>query len=297
MALPSLAPRASRVTPSQLSALVEHVRGAQRLLCVTGAGISTPSGIPDYRSPNGSYSRGHKPMLHAEFTSSARAQQRYWARSFVAWRYFSRAAPNAAHLALAELERRGWLRGGLVTQNVDGLHEAAGQRRCVDLHGRIDRVECMRCRAVTARAAMQTRLLEANGALGERLSLLADSSELRADGDMQLADEEASAFVVPTCEACGGLLKPAVTFFGGSVDRERADMASAAVQEADALLVVGSSLQVYSAYRLARMASEQSIPIALLNTGPTRADALASLRIEADAAEVLPAVVSQLPSS
>ena len=162
MRLTSLSPLAPAAKPEQIRALVELIRGSHRLLAVTGAGLSTASGIPDYRSLNGSYSRGHKPILHSEFVKSEAARRRYWARSFVGWSYFARAEPNAAHHALAALEARGLLAGGLITQNVDGLHSAAGQRRVLDLHGRIDAVECLACQQRTQRAAFQQRLAEAN---------------------------------------------------------------------------------------------------------------------------------------
>ena len=169
--LRSLAPAAPALAESELAALVAHVRGASRLACITGAGISTHSGIPDYRSPRGSYSRGHKPMTHQEFVKSAANRQRYWARSFVGWQYFSRARPNPAHDALAALEAAGWLRGGLITQNVDGLHMQAGSRQCLHLHGRIDTVECQQCGALSPRAELQGRLAEANGAWAAARSL------------------------------------------------------------------------------------------------------------------------------
>ena len=297
--LRSLAPLAPRAADSELQALADHVRSASRLLCITGAGISTHSGIPDYRSPSGSYSRGHKPMQHLEFMKSSNNRQRYWARSFLGWQFFSRAQPNAAHSALASLEAQGWRRGGLSTQNVDGLHLAAGSRRCLHLHGRIDTVECQACGALSPRAELQLALKEANRAWAEERSLdrpkASTPVELRADGDLELRDSDVLDFVVPSCTRCGdGILKPHVTFFGGSVPKESVEEAAAAVADADALLVVGSSLQVFSAFRLARAAAQASLPIAILNFGPTRADELATLKIDCDAAEVLPIIATRL---
>ena len=295
--LPSLSPPAPPLSPMDLHALSSHIAGAERLLVVTGAGISTASGIPDYRSPHGSYSRGHKPIQHAEFCNSPSARQRYWTRSFVGWRYFSRAAPNVAHLALADLEARGFARAGLVTQNVDGLHSAAGHQDVLDLHGRIDAVECLGCGAQSARAAWQARLAEWNPAWAAAVAAnMPLPNEMRADGDSEVAEEDTRAFVVPSCTSCGeGIVKPAVTFFGGSVPPERVTAAADAVEAADAVLVVGSSLQVFSAFRIARAASRRGLPIAILNNGPTRADDLPGVwRVEADACEALPLAVEQV---
>tara|TARA_B110001452_G_scaffold179841_1_gene150972 strand:+ start:952 stop:1971 length:1020 start_codon:yes stop_codon:yes gene_type:complete len=297
--LRSLAPVCPTLADSQFQALISHCRTASRLLCISGAGISTHSGIPDYRSPSGSYSRGHKPMQHMEFIKSAKNRQRYWARSFVGWQYFSRAQPNAAHKALVELEAAGWLQGGIVTQNVDGLHSAAGSQRCIDLHGRIDAVHCQSCGHLSPRAELQARLEEANHVWAHDRSLAnpkaSTPTELRADGDLELSDADVQDFEVPSCLRCGdGVLKPHVTFFGGSVPAESVEAAADAVADADAVLVVGSSLQVFSAFRLVRAASQASLPIAILNVGPTRADDLSTLRIAADAADVLPRLARTL---
>ena len=289
--LASLAPPAEALTPTQLMALVDHVSSSRRLLALTGAGISTASGIPDYRSPQGSYSRGHKPIQNMEFLKSESKRRRYWARSFMGWQYFSRARPNAAHIALAELEACGQLGGGVVTQNVDGLHSEAGQRTVIDLHGRIDEVHCRGCGERTQRRALQDRLSSANSAWAEWMASRRKSPfELRADGDLELDDDECAAFAVPACDACGGVLMPGVTFFGGSVPLEKVEAANDALADCDALLVIGSSLQVFSAFRLARGAAERGLPIVILNNGPTRADELVppELRIACDACEVLP---------
>ena len=292
-ALSSLSPSAPVAKPEQIRQLVEHIRGARRLLCVTGAGLSTTSGIPDYRSPNGSYSRGHKPIQHAEFVKSEANRRRYWSRSFVGWRYFSRAEPNAAHHALAALEMHGHLAGGLITQNVDGLHSAAGHQHVLDLHGRIDTVECLACEQRTERATLQQRLAEANAAWVDSLGPVLPN-EVRADGDSEIDAAAADALIIPSCEACGGVLKPGVTFFGGSVPPQTTKAAADAVASADALLVLGTSMQVFSAYRIARAAAQASLPIAIVTNGETRADDLASLRVAADVCEVLPRVLEQL---
>lgn len=293
--LQSLAPHIPRLAALELEPIIKHISQARRLLVVTGAGMSTGSGIPDYRSPNGSYSRGHKPMQHKEFVSSEANRRRYWTRSFVGWRYFSQAEPNAAHFALADLEANGFLQGGLITQNVDGLHSKAGNRSVLDLHGRIDAVECIKCGDVTPRDRLQHRLRACNEEWAAGLETLLPS-EFRADGDSEI--EETENFVVPSCERCGiGILKPAVTFFGGTVPVVTVDAAARAVREADSLLVLGSSMQVFSAFRIARAAAQAGKPIAILNSGPTRADEFAHVRIAADVCEELPRVVEALSMS
>mmetsp|Transcript_31214 Transcript_31214/g.72595 ORF Transcript_31214/g.72595 Transcript_31214/m.72595 type:complete len:227 (-) Transcript_31214:435-1115(-) len=220
---------------------------------------------------------------------------RYWARSFVGWEFFSRAQPNAAHRALVALEARGHICAGLITQNVDGLHQAAGSKSCIDLHGRIDAVECLGCGHRSSRASMQERLRKDNAAWLQSTGLLgALPVELRADGDSQLNDEQIRGLRVPACEVCGGILKPAVTFFGGSVPNEVVQRARAAVLAADCLLVIGSSLQVFSAFRFARQAAQEKVPIAIINIGETRADDLATMRIECDAVDVMEGVLSRI---
>lgn len=292
--LVSMAPEAARCTSSQIAALHEHVaRAAGRLLVITGAGVSTHSGIPDYRSPNGSYSRGHKPIQHMEFVRSEKSRQRYWTRSFVGWQYFSRAEPNAAHLALAEMEAHAFA-DNLITQNVDGLHSEAGSQSVLDLHGRIDLVECLSCGDISRRDVHQERLRDANPEFAASLEPLLPT-ELRADGDMELDDRAAESFQIPSCARCGdGVLKPGVTFFGGSVPPAIVQAAADAVERADALLVLGSSLQVFSAFRLARAAAKADLPIAIVSNGPTRADDLATLKIEADVCDAVPRVLSEL---
>eukprot|EP00962_Isochrysis_galbana_P059677 scaffold33388_cov122-Isochrysis_galbana.AAC.9 len=295
--LRSLAPNAAKATRSQLEALIGLAREAKRLLLLTGAGVSTHSGIPDYRSPNGSYSKGHKPMQHGEFVNSEAARRRYWARSYVGFGFFSRARPNAAHVAAAALQARSLLAGGVVTQNVDGLHQAAGSVGVVDLHGRIDIIECLGCGEASSRVRLQERLAQLNGQWLSRFGLsgVATAAAARADGDAEVTSEACASFEVPHCEACGsGVLKPGVTFFGGSVPLVTVEAARAAVEAADAVLVAGSSVQTFSAFRLVKLAAEAGKPVGLLNIGPSRADPIASFKIESDAADVLPALVGAL---
>ncbi len=251
-----------------------------RVFVLTGAGISTASGIPDYRDADGQWKRT-PPVTWQSFTGDRLTHARYWARSFIGWPRMAGARPNAAHQALAR-----WQHGGrlacLLTQNVDGLHQRAGSDAVIDLHGRIDQVICLACQGRTPRAELQVRLHQANPAWH---GLEAGTAP---DGDADLDGQDFSRFSVPACLDCGGMLKPDVVFFGENVPRARYEAARQALADADALLVIGSSLMVYSGYRFARMAHEAGKPIALLNRGRTRADDLASLRLEGDCVAVLP---------
>lgn len=278
---------------SSLTELQSLITGTKRLVVLTGAGCSTESGIPDYRSPGGAWTR-HKPIQYSAFVRSAEVRRFYWARSFRGWPRFASARPNDAHRALAALERMGRVHQ-LITQNVDDLHQEAGSRAVVQLHGRNRVVVCLGCGAEQAREAIQQRLQTLNagwlaGASWERLR--GDEADFAPDGDAGVARELVGSFEVPSCDRCGdGVLKPAVVFFGESVPREKVDYAMRRVDEADALLVVGSSLTVWSGYRFARRAAERGIPIAIVNIGPTRADDLATLKVEERCGSVLRAVV------
>lgn len=253
----------------------------RRVFVLTGAGISTGSGIPDYRGPDGVWKR-RAPITYQAFTRDAAMRARYWARSFVGWPMVARAEPNAAHAALVRLESRGRIRG-LVTQNVDGLHARAGQRDVLDLHGRIDRVICLECRTPVARADVQTELAAAHPDWSASLATIAP------DGDADLERIDLDRVRPPVCRACGGMLKPDVVFFGENVPAERVSAAVQALREADAMLVVGSSLMVYSGFRFARLAHEMEKPLALLTRGVTRADSLASLKLDVDCVPALAA--------
>lgn len=261
--------------------LAGFVQRHRRLLVLTGAGCSTDSGIPDYRGADGSW-KHRRPMPFAEFAASASARRRYWAGSLRGWPRVRDARPNAAHLALARLEAAGRV-VRVVTQNVDGLHQRAGSRRAVDLHGRLDTVECLECGACVARDDMQALLERWNPAF------MVESAEARPDGDAGVADC-LDAFRVPDCRDCGGVLKPAVVFYGENVPGHRVDEAMAALARADALLVVGSSLMVYSGLRFVLVAERLGLPVAAVNRGFTRADDRLHLKVEDDCASVLPAV-------
>ena len=273
--------------PAQVDALVQLVRDRQ-VVVLTGAGCSTESGIPDYRGPD-TPPRPRPPIQHREFIDHAHTRQRYWARSALGWSRFSAARPNAAHAALAELEHRGAI-AGLITQNVDSLHGAAGSRSVVELHGALARVRCLDCAEVTTRDALQARLAAANPAWFDRTQRVV----LAPDGDSDLADELVAEFAMVACDACAGTLMPDVVFFGGSVPRATLDAAWALFDRAAVLLVVGSSLTVFSGYRFVRRAAERGIPVAILNRGPTRGDVHAALRIDARAGLALGQLVRAL---
>jgi NAD-dependent SIR2 family protein deacetylase len=261
------------------SALADFIERHERLLVVTGAGCSTGSGIPDYRDADGQWKRS-PPITLQTFMGDDHARARYWARSMVGWRRFGKAGPNEAHRALARLEDQGKLRL-LVTQNVDRLHQAAGSRRVVDLHGRLDEVRCMSCDHREPRGALQARLAELNP---KWTGLDAGDAP---DGDADLEADDFSSFSIPPCPQCGGVLKPDVVFFGELVPRVRVESVLQGLQEADAVLVVGSSLMVHSGYRYVRTAAEAGLPVAAVNLGRTRADELLSLKVDAPCAQAL----------
>ncbi len=238
---------------------------------LSGAGISTESGIPDYRGPSGA-ERRHAPMTYQAFLNDAVARRRYWARSHVGWQHFARAEPNDGHRAVADLEGRGVITA-TITQNVDGLHQAAGSREVIDLHGRLDRVVCLDCHATSTRESLQGRLAQANA------SWQATVTAVNPDGDADLADDALDGFTVIGCAACGGVLKPDVVYFGENVPVDRVAASIDLVEAASALVVLGSSLTVFSGRRFVGRAARNGIPVAIVNDGPTRCDDLAALRI------------------
>jgi NAD-dependent SIR2 family protein deacetylase len=279
-------------SPPSADTLAEFVRSHPRLLVLTGAGCSVASGIPEYRDHDGAW-KSRPPVRYAEFVSSPAVRRRYWARSMMGWTRVAEASPNAAHRSLARLEGGGYLRT-LVTQNVDALHQRAGSRRVIDLHGRLDVVECLDCGGKLSRADVQTLLVAWNAAVAALLeAATAGGAPARPDGDAQV-EADFSSFEVPDCPACGGVLKPAVVFFGENVPRGRVEAALAALAEADALLVLGSSLMVFSGYRFCLAAREMGKPIAAVNLGRTRADGILDLKVVADCGMVLPAMLAAL---
>jgi NAD-dependent SIR2 family protein deacetylase len=267
------------VTTTSLESEALELLVGRPLVVLTGAGLSTDSGIPDYRGPS-SPNKDRTPMNIAEFRSGAAAQQRYWARSHLGWTRMGRAEPNDGHHALARIDPE-----LLITQNVDGLHERAGTRRLVALHGRISDVVCLSCSAVTPRVRLQARMTEANPGYADRHADLVT----RPDGDVDLDDT--ASFTVPECEACGGPLKPDVVFFGENVPAARVARCYAAVEAlaaADgALLVAGSSLTVMSGLRFVRRAASCEVPVVIVNRGETRGDPLAAYKLEAGCSEFL----------
>ncbi|MEE4173761.1 MAG: NAD-dependent protein deacetylase [Xanthomonadales bacterium] len=271
---------------SNIEPLLDAVRAHAPLVVLTGAGLSAASGIPTYRNDRGEWLRSD-PIQHQGFVSRPEQRQRYWARSLAGWQPVQRATPNAAHRALADLEALGFVEL-LVTQNVDRLHQRAGSHRVVDLHGRLDRVVCRGCGANIDRSRFQRELLERNpGVAGT-------AAAPRPDGDADVPDAQVAGFDVPDCRTCGGMLMPDVVFFGGTVPRERVERVQSAIDRAGALLVVGSSLMVYSGFRFCRQVVEARKPLLIVNRGDTRADDLATLKLPADGAEVLCALRNRL---
>ena len=266
--------------------LQQFIRQHPRLLVLTGAGISTDSGIPDYRDEKGVW-KLQQPMTYAEFTGSHYARQRYWARSALGWPRFYGAQPNQAHQALAELESLGFVET-LITQNVDRLHHQAGHHNVIDLHGLLHEVVCLDCGAIIRRQQVQQTLINANPSLTDL------SIGCAPDGDVQLEHFDFASVVIPECAECGGVLKPNVVFFGENVPRERVARSLRALQRANALLVVGSSLQVFSGFRIVRSAVEQGRPVASINLGQTRADDMLQLQVRQACGPVLTGLVRAL---
>jgi NAD-dependent SIR2 family protein deacetylase len=282
-AAPAFGSLADASSLDQLADLVS----AGDVVVLSGAGMSTDSGIPDYRGATGSLRR-HTPMTYQTFTRDPSGRHRYWARSFVGWRQIRGARPNPGHRAVAELQAAGLL-GGIITQNVDGLHQAGGARDVVELHGGLDRTVCLGCGDVADRAELDERLRAANPDFGPRVD------EVNPDGDAELPDELLDGFVMVGCLACGdGPLKPDVVFFGETVPRDRVERCFGLVEDAAGLLVLGSSLTVMSGYRFVLRAAKLGIPVAIVTVGPTRGDAKADVRVDAPLGDVLPDLVRRL---
>ncbi len=272
---------------TEMESLADLLRG-RRVVVLAGAGCSTESGIPDYRGPG---SKPRAPIQYQEFVRSEPGRRRYWARSSVGWGRVAEARPNAGHLALARLEEGGVVRG-IITQNVDGLHHAAGSRRVVELHGSLAAVRCLSCTAAVPRGVFQERLRTLNAEWMARHA----PAEIAAapDGDAELDAALYGSFQVPACDACGGVMKPDVVFFGENVPKERVEDAWRLFEDGDVLLVAGSSLTVYSGRRFIYRAEKDGVPIAVVNLGPTRADELAAVRVEGKLGEVLPELARAL---
>jgi NAD-dependent SIR2 family protein deacetylase len=259
------------------------------VLILSGAGLSTESGIPDYRGPTGlARKAGSSPMTYQTFTGSAAARRRYWARSYLGWRHIARAAPNHGHRAVAELSRRGLL-AGIITQNVDGLHQAAGASGVTELHGSLHRVLCLSCGQRTSRTELDRRLAAANPGWDAAAAAL-----INPDGDAVLTAEATESFQVVSCSSCQGVLKPDVVFFGENVPRPRAEACYALVETASALVVLGSSLTVMSGLRYVRHAATLPRPVVIVNQGVTRGDPYATATLDAPLGPTLSELVGQL---
>ena len=272
-------------TLNDLSALLQ----GRRTVVLTGAGCSTESGIPDYRGPL-TRQKARNPILYKAFISEANTRVRYWSRSIIGWRRIHEAAPNAAHEAIAELEARGFI-NGVITQNVDRLHHKAGSDRVVELHGTLSEVYCLDCGQSEKRETFQKRLQWLNPGWSH------SGHDIAPDGDVELGEVDVSQFRVPTCCICNGVLKPNVVFFGENVPKCRVDAAWQLYEEAEMILVVGSSLAVFSGYRFVLKAAKEGRPIAIINLGPTRGDAHASCCVDQEAGMVLPRLLNKLVNS
>jgi NAD-dependent SIR2 family protein deacetylase len=274
------------VTAGSFGLLVDTVAAGNAVI-LSGAGLSTESGIPDYRGPTG-LARRATPMTYQTFTAGVAARRRYWARSYLGWRHIAHATPNSGHFAVAEFSRRGLL-AGIITQNVDGLHQAAGATGVTELHGSLHRVTCLDCGQRTSRAELDRRLAAANAGWGAQTAAL-----INPDGDAVLDDEAAASFVLADCSRCGGVLKPDVVFFGENVPRPRVQACYALVEQASALVVLGSSLTVMSGLRYVRHAASLGRPVVIVNQGATRGDKYATATLDAPLGQALAAVVSRL---
>ncbi|KUF19022.1 NAD-dependent protein deacetylase [Streptomyces silvensis] len=265
---------------------VADALGSGGVLVLSGAGLSTESGIPDYRGEGGSLSR-HTPMTYQDFTAHPDARRRYWARSHLGWRTFGRALPNAGHRAVAAFGEHGLL-SGVITQNVDGLHQAAGSKGVVELHGSLDRVRCLSCGTFSARAELARRLEAANPGFEPV------AAGINPDGDADLSDEQVADFRVLPCAKCGGILKPDVVFFGETVPQQRVEHCRRLVREAASLLVLGSSLTVMSGLRFVRQAAQAGKPVLIVNRDPTRGDPHARTRVALPLGKALTTVAERL---
>lgn len=272
---------------TRLADFLSMARERGPILVLTGAGISTASGIGDYRDAQGRYKRP-PPVTIQQFLAGKAARQRYWARSLYGWPAFSAAQPNAAHQALARLQTAGALGAALITQNVDGLHQQAGHSDVLELHGNLHRVHCVRCGFETPRVDLQQWLQQHNA------HILSLTAELRPDGDADLGAADLSAVVVPDCERCGGIIKPAVVFFGDTVAPPVVAQAQRWVETSGGLLIVGSSVMIHSSFRFCRRAQQVGVPMAAINLGQTRADEWLSLKVAAACEVVLPLLEEQL---
>ena len=272
------------VTPEDFEKLTELLQ-SKRVLVLSGAGISTDSGIPDYRGPD--RKRPAKPMRYQEFISADFGRQRYWSRSMIGWATMGDAKPNQGHKAVAEMEASGNV-FGILTQNVDGLHQAAGSKSVLELHGSLAVVRCLDCQKLESRRKLQERMLGLNP------NFEAEAVEIAPDGDAEIKQHSTEAFVVPECLHCKGMLKPDVVFFGENVPKKRVETAWSMFDYSEVLLVIGSSLTVFSGYRFVKKARAENKPVIILNQGETRGDEDATLKLEYRLGDVLPTLAKRL---
>ncbi|TKR82856.1 hypothetical protein L596_016530 [Steinernema carpocapsae] len=288
-ALTRFVPQCAPVVKKDLHRFIDELAGIDKLLVLTGAGLSTESGIPDYRSEGvGQYARtSNRPITHQEFFKSADRRRRYWARNFVAWPRFSSASCNDSHHALAELERFGRI-SWLITQNVDGLHGLAGSEKLTELHGSGRFVVCQSCDERFSRFDVQNWLHDLNPNWTIR-----EIGEMAPDGDVEISDSALESFNMPYCPSCGpdSILKTDVVFFGDNVRRCVVDFCYEKIDECDGILVLGSSLSVMSGYRFVYQASLRKLPILIVNIGPTRADHLATVKLSAKCSEIVTQII------
>jgi len=279
-------PSSSAISWLQLNQLTDFIKKIDRLIVITGAGLSTESGIPDYRSPNGSYSKGHKPITYQEFVQSLSNRQRYWARSILGYKIFLNTIPNRSHNILSKWEKQRRI-SYIITQNVDRLHQKAGSNKVVEIHGHVEDVYCIKCKKISSRLKWQQYLAEINPWILEK-SVATAEPRPDADAEIGLTTQDYANFKVPNCSNCGeGIIKPIVVFFGENVPVDLADLANKESQEATGVLVLGTSLQTFSSYRFVNAAKKDNKPVAIINIGPTRGDIHADLRIDGNCGEVL----------
>jgi NAD+-dependent protein deacetylase sirtuin 4 len=283
---PNLVPTPSKnFSELEFEHLKEFISKNKPITILSGAGLSTESGIPDYRSPNGSYSKGHRPIQFQEYRSSEKNRKRYWARNMIGYRLFNTVKPNKGHLAIATLQESGIVHN-IITQNVDELHQKGGSNKVINLHGSNHEVICLQCRDITSRSDFQKRLEELNS----QFLLDHEVYEKRSDGDAQLSESTRYEDIkIPNCSKCSdGMMKPNVVFFGESVPSETVERIKEIIlKETGALIAVGSSLQVFSSFRFIKFAHENKIPIAIINIGETRGDDFCNLKIEAKCGDIL----------
>ena len=282
----SLSTGSMNINSMKIDSLIKQLKDKHKIWILTGAGISAPSGIPTYRDDKGQW-KSANPIQHNDFINHHSYRQRYWARSMVGWKMTGRAKPNATHMAIAKLQQSGRV-SQLVTQNVDGLHTIAGSRDIIDLHGRLSEIKCLDCDDISQRSAYQPRLIQNNPELNNY------KATIMPDGDANVEDFDMSKITIPPCEHCGGTLMPNVVFFGGIVPRARVNKAFSTLAESDCLLVVGSSLTVFSGFRFPRWASQNQLPMYAVNQGEMRGQELFSHILTEPCEAVLPIIAKAL---